>query len=107
VREFRSEPANPVPRTIIHRTMTGQRAARYFRVEFSLLCPAGHRSKFVRFYRATTCDEAEKRFPHMLPCSFCSPKTLLTGLGHVEFDCMEISELEFSELGGTLEPEVI
>ncbi len=78
----------------------------YFKVKFTYKCPDGHANSIVKYFRANSMELAEERFPHMLPCQFCLPRTILESPMDVEFDCSEVSELDFRESGGSLEPEV-
>jgi hypothetical protein len=79
----------------------------YFQVIFSFTCPNGHPNAITEYYKAKTRQEAEKRFPDRPVCVSCPIDAIVSpGPFNFGFISSELSELEFMESGGTLEPGI-
>lgn len=79
-----------------------------YKVEFHYFClPGHHENRVTRFYRASSIEDAQKRFSLHYPCSECPPDAVPHGSMNVDFEAEEISELEFELSRGKLEPEIM
>ena len=79
----------------------------YFQVIFSFTCPHGHPNTATKYYKAKTLEDAQKRFPDRPVCVSCPVSALdFSGPFSLGYITSEMSELEFIESGGSLEPSI-
>jgi hypothetical protein len=78
-----------------------------YRAKFHYFClPARHENHVTRYYRALDVDDVERRLPIPSPCSQCPTDAVPDGRLEIDFEVEEISETEFAESGGRLEPDI-
>ena len=76
----------------------------YYHVTFDYACHNGHRNHVEKYYEADDFGALEKRFPSMLPCSFCPPNTVSISDVTTDFEAREVSRAELLASGAELEP---